>query len=334
MEELRETVVISEDEEGFEEKLRQAALALREGALVVFPTETVFGLGANAYDEVACRGIYQAKGRPSDNPLIVHIDSLEMAKELMLGENPLFEELGRAFFPGPLSLVVKKSPRVSSVVSGGLDTVALRLPDNETARKLIHYAGVPIAAPSANLSGRPSPTRNEHVLRDLKGRVDYIILSSKRPIGVESTVLDISSEELVIYRPGGISKERIELALSRKVSYYDGKELKEGISPKSPGIKYKHYSPEALVYESERRLSQEELKTLAEEHHLSLDELIYLEYESDVEMASNLYADFRAADIQGKKLIIVKAAESGELLAAVLNRLTRATSSKLAYFSN
>lgn len=324
MKEGRRTVIISEDDENFEGKLREAAEALRRGALVVFPTETVFGLGANAYDKEACRKIYEAKGRPSDNPLIVHIDSMEMAKELMAGDNALFEELGRAFFPGPLSLVVKKSVKVSEVVSGGLDTVALRLPDNEIARKLIAYAGVPIAAPSANLSGRPSPTRNEHVIKDLKGRVDYIILSKKEPIGVESTVLDISSSELVIYRPGGISKERIELALSREVRYYDASKLKEGAKPKSPGIKYKHYSPDALVFETERRLEEAELEELAKEQNLSRKDLIYIEYGSDVEMAHNLYADFRRADDEGKKLIVVKAAESGELLAAALNRLARA----------
>lgn len=326
MEERRDTIVISEDEEDFEERVRGAALALREGALVVFPTETVFGLGANAYDEAACRGIYLAKGRPSDNPLIVHIDSLEMAGPLMLEPSPLFEKLAETFFPGPLSLVVRKNPRVPDVVSGGLDTVALRLPDNETARKLIRYAGVPVAAPSANLSGRPSPTRNEHVLRDLKGRVDYIILSTKEPIGVESTVLDISSDDIVIYRPGGISKERIELALNRRVSYYDASQLSRGEQPRSPGIKYKHYSPSALVFETEKRLSPSELQQLAEEQGLGLDELSYIEYESDVEMAARLYADFRRADDEGKKLVVVKAAESGELLAAALNRLARAKS--------
>lgn len=327
MSELRNTIVISEEEEGFEERLQEASLALREGALVVFPTETVFGLGANAYDEEACKRIYRAKGRPSDNPLIVHIDSLDMAKELMLEESPLFYRLGRAFFPGPLSLIVKKSSRVPAVVSGGLDTVALRLPDNEIARKLIRYAGVPVAAPSANLSGRPSPTRNEHVLKDLKGRVDYIILSEKRPIGVESTVLDISSEELLIYRPGGISKERIELELKRKVSYYDAEQRGEDGGPKSPGIKYRHYSPDALVIETSAKLGRRELENLALEQGLSYKDLIYIEYRSDVEMAKNLYADFRRADEEGKKLIVIKAAETGELLAAALNRLARAKSS-------
>lgn len=329
MEEYKNTVIISEDDEDFDEKLKAASDALRKGALVVFPTETVFGLGANAYDEEACRAIYEAKGRPQDNPLIVHVSSKDMARALMSEIPPMFELLAEEFYPGPISLVVKKAEGIPAVVSGNLPTIAIRMPDNRIAEKLIKYAGVPIAAPSANLSGKPSPTRNSHVIEDLKGRVDYIILSNREPMGVESTVLDISSDIPVIYRPGGISKERIELVLGREVKLYDGRELKKGESPKSPGIKYKHYSPDAIVLESDKCLNSEDIRVLALEYGFLETEVCYIEYHTDVEMAKNLYADFRAADSRGEKLIIIKAAESGELLAAALNRLSRAKINKI-----
>ena len=236
-----ETIIINASDD---EALKTAAHALREGQLVAFPTETVYGLGANALNPEAVKKIYEAKGRPSDNPLIVHIAKISQLNELVSDIPDHAKVLMKAFWPGPLTLVFKKSDLVPSIITGGLDTVAVRMPNNPIALKLIEESGVPIAAPSANLSGRPSPTCADHVAQDLSGRIKYIIDGGSCTVGVESTVLDIISPIPVILRPGGTTREMLEKVVG-KVEVDPVLEVQGNVKPRAPGMKYRHYSPKA-----------------------------------------------------------------------------------------
>ncbi len=222
----------------------EAAHALAQGKLVVFPTETVYGLGANALDNEAVKRIFTAKGRPSDNPLIVHISRKEQLTSLVSNIPAKAIILMEAFWPGPLTLVFEKSGKVADSVTAGLSTVAVRMPDNPIALHLIDLAGVPVAAPSANISGKPSPTSAEHVIEDLIGKVDYIIDGGSCRVGLESTVLDLTCDPPAILRPGGITQEMIEKRIGR-IQMDKALELGEGEKPRAPGMKYRHYAPEA-----------------------------------------------------------------------------------------
>jgi L-threonylcarbamoyladenylate synthase len=222
----------------------QAAQALAQGKLVVFPTETVYGLGANALDNEAVKKIFTAKGRPSDNPLIVHIARKEQLTALVSNIPAKAIILMEAFWPGPLTLVFEKSDKVSDSVTAGLSTVAVRMPDNPVALNLIDLAGVPVAAPSANISGKPSPTSAEHVMEDLMGKVDCIIDGGNCRVGLESTVLDLTCDPPAILRPGGITQEMIEKRIG-KVQIDKAMGMEEDEKPRAPGMKYRHYAPEA-----------------------------------------------------------------------------------------
>ena len=223
----------------------EAGKILREGGLVAFPTETVYGIGANALDVKAIQKIYLAKGRPSDNPLIMHISRLSDVEKYAKEVNEKALLLIEAFWPGPLTLVFQKREIVPREITGGLDTVAIRMPIHPIARKLIEKAGVPIAAPSANLSGKPSPTRGRHVIEDLSGRVDLIIDGGKTEHGLESTVLDVTGEIPCILRPGSITKAMIESVIGE--ARYDEHLTDAESVPKAPGMKYKHYAPEGQL---------------------------------------------------------------------------------------
>lgn len=226
-----------------------AANILKNGGTVVFPTETVYGLGANALDDRAVNNIFIAKGRPSDNPLIVHIYDIKQVNELVSEVPEHFNKLTERFWPGPLTLVMKKSYKVPDLVTAGLDTVGIRMPSHPVALDLLREAGVPVAAPSANISGSPSPTRASHVISDMDGKVDVIIDGGDCTVGLESTVLDITGEVPVILRPGGVTLEQIEEVLG-KVHIDRHVYLRietEELKPKSPGVKYRHYSPKAQV---------------------------------------------------------------------------------------
>lgn len=192
------------------EKLKAPAEAIREGKLVIFPTETVYGIGANAIDEEAVKNIYIAKGRASDNPLIAHISDIKMLDDLVLEVGEIERKLIKNFWPGPLTIVFKKKPIVPDIITGGLDTVAVRMPSNEIAHKLIEYSNCPIAAPSANISGKPSGTQIEDIIEELDGKVEYIIDNGKVDIGVESTVIRVVDNVVHILRPGKITPEDIE----------------------------------------------------------------------------------------------------------------------------
>jgi L-threonylcarbamoyladenylate synthase len=222
-----------------EKKIAEAAKVIRGGGVVAFPTETVYGLGANVYDEEAIKKIFQLKGRPQDNPLIVHIskkrDIYIVAREVPHKAKILIRE----FWPGPLTLVLPKNPSIPDVVTAGLDTVAVRMPDHPVALKLIRLSGVPIAAPSANISGKPSATQPEHIKKYFGEKV--FIVEGKVKIGIESTVLDLTENTPKILRPGAITKEMIE----RKIGKVEVFEYIKDDVPKSPGLKYRHYAPDS-----------------------------------------------------------------------------------------
>lgn len=221
---------------------------LADGKTVIFPTETVYGLGANALDEDAATKIYQAKGRPSDNPLLVHVADKEDVYDLVENIDDRAKLLMDKFWPGPLTIVFKKKAIIPDRTSGGLDTVAIRMPSDQVARDLIRQAGVPIAAPSANISGRPSPTKPEHIIRDMDGRVDGILVGGPCDYGVESTIIDLSEDLAMVLRPGSITLEMLGEVLGRVDLDPSLKNKDDNIRAKAPGMKYKHYSPQAQVY--------------------------------------------------------------------------------------
>ena len=229
-----------------DEELKEAAGILRSGGLVAFPTETVYGLGGNALDEDAARKIYAAKGRPSDNPLIAHVSCMEEVAPLVKEIPEAGRKLMEAFWPGPLTMIFPKSDRVPYGTTGGLDTVAIRMPDDPVANRLIALAGVPVAAPSANTSGRPSPTTADHVWQDMNGRIEMIIDGGPVGIGVESTIVDVSSAVPAVLRPGAITMEMLQEVLGEvSVDPAILGPLSADVRPKAPGMKYKHYAPKA-----------------------------------------------------------------------------------------
>ena len=253
------------------EGISEAAEILRGGGLVAFPTETVYGLGGNGLDKEAAKKIYAAKGRPSDNPLILHVSSIEEVYPLVKALPEKAKKLMEAFWPGPLTLVLPKSDLVPKESTGGLETVALRSPENALTLDLIRACGFPIAGPSANLSGRPSPTEASHVFEDLGGRIEGILEDGAVGIGVESTIVDLSENCPTLLRPGAITIEDLEEVLGEKVAIDPtllGKSMAEGFTPKAPGMKYRHYAPKAEMIlfkkkeEDETRSGQEEIAEL------------------------------------------------------------------------
>ena len=319
-----------------------AARIIAGGGLVAFPTETVYGLGADALNEAAVAAVYEAKGRPSDNPMIVHIarasDIGQLTPMLSAGIITIIEN----FWPGPLTIVVKKKDTVPSRTTGGLDTVAVRMPDSEAALKLIERSGCPIAAPSANLSGSPSPTRAKDVIADLSGRVDAIIQGEDCRVGIESTVLDMTGDVPMILRPGIITAESIEAALGVEVKY--DASLKEasghiqldpgdgvaedGFRPRSPGMKYRHYAPKAdmLVVEGQRervKAEIERLKGLNEKLGNSVGVLLF-EEKAFIEAAHDFFARLRDMDGEGVDLILAGAMSDTDGVGfAVMNRMLK-----------
>ena len=228
--------------------IEEAAQILKAGGLVAFPTETVYGLGGNGLDKEAARKIYAAKGRPSDNPLILHVSKMEEVYPLVESVPEKAKRLMESFWPGPLTLILKKSKIVPLESTGGLDTVAIRCPDNALTLELIERAGLPVAGPSANLSGSPSPTEASHVYHDLSGRIEGILDDGAVGIGVESTILDMSTYRPTLLRPGAITLEDLTEVLGEKPEIDPtllGKKMEDGFIPKAPGMKYRHYAPKA-----------------------------------------------------------------------------------------
>ena len=229
-------------------EIKRQAKLLSEGKTVIFPTETVYGLGANALDEDAVKKIYEAKGRPSDNPLIVHIYDKEEVYNLAENINEKAKTIMDKFWPGPITIILNKKDIVPYRTSGGLETVAIRMPSHLIAREIIKEAGVPIAAPSANISGRPSPTKADHVYEEMNGRVSGIVLGGDCNFGLESTVLDVTTENPMILRPGSITKEDLEKVIGEVLIDPSLEKKEDNKKAKAPGMKYTHYSPDADVY--------------------------------------------------------------------------------------
>ena len=226
-----------------EEALQEAGRILKSGGLVAFPTETVYGLGGDALNSESSRKIYAAKGRPSDNPLIVHICRLEDIYGIVEEMSPAAKKVAEAFWPGPLTLILPKSGKVPAETTGGLETVAVRFPSHPVARKLIEYGGGFIAAPSANVSGRPSPTVAKYVIEDMDGRIEMIVDGGEVGIGLESTIIDMTVEPPQILRPGYITQEMLEKVLGQVEADAAMSHPDSGLAPKAPGMKYRHYAP-------------------------------------------------------------------------------------------
>lgn len=251
-----------------QESIRVAAEIIRQGGLVAFPTETVYGLGGNALDEEAARKIYAAKGRPSDNPLIAHIADFDELDALVAEIPPIAQILMKKYWPGPMTLIFKKTDLVPRSTTGGLDTVAVRMPSHPVARALIREAGVPIAAPSANRSSRPSPTKAWHVREDMDGRIDMILDGGEVGIGLESTIIDVTGEVPTLLRPGFISEEMLREALGEmEVDAASVGPMDPDDHPKAPGMKYRHYAPKAdmTIVRGEAWQSEEKICELARE---------------------------------------------------------------------
>ncbi len=319
--------------DGSPQAIEKAALLLKKGGLVAFPTETVYGLGANATNPEAVRKIFQAKGRPADNPLIVHISDLEQLGAVADDPPPEALNLARVFWPGPLSLVLRRAASIAPEVSAGLPTVAVRMPDHPQALDLIRAAGAPVAAPSANLAGRPSPTSPRHVIEDLGGLIDAIIMGQACRIGLESTVLDLSGEHPVILRPGGLAREELEAALNCRIPVAGCKISAE--KPSSPGMKYRHYAPRAplilITGSPARRKSM--LKILTAYFRRQgllvgvLNSAAGRGWNNTVEperLAAGLYRSMRIFDNAGADLILAAETDSSGLGLAVMNRLRKA----------
>lgn len=318
--------------ESTSENIRFAGRVIAQGGLVAFPTETVFGLGADALNEEAVRNVYKAKGRPSDNPMIVHVAEAQQLQQLTDQDMTLLEPLAKAFWPGPLTIVVQKKSLVPDVTTGGLGTVAVRNPDNDIARELIMAAGTPIAAPSANLSGRPSPTKTQHVIADLKGKIDVILQGEDCRVGIESTVLDMSEGHPVILRPGIITKEQLENVLLRPVEIdpaltHDPKDRGD-FRPKAPGMKYKHYAPKAdmVLFQGEddaviRRIHR--VKE-AEEAKGQKVGIIFFREREYAKAAHDWFAQLRSLDQDGVDVILAKAlSQKDQVGFAVMNRMLK-----------
>ena len=242
-----DTVIRKVDEENIDlNVIEEAAVFLKNGDMVAFPTETVYGLGADALNETASARIYAAKGRPSDNPLIVHVSNVEQVERLAREIPDKARRLMDEFWPGPLTIIFKKRDIVPDGTTGGIDTVAVRMPNHKVALKLIEVSGVAIAAPSANTSGRPSPTTAEHVKDDLDGKISMILDSGAVGIGIESTIVDVTSEVPMILRPGYINKQMLEAVVGEvTIDKAILGPVSTDLKPKAPGMKYKHYAPKA-----------------------------------------------------------------------------------------
>ena len=242
------TQVITMDHNDMDEKvLQEAGNIIREGGLVAFPTETVYGLGGDALNKESAKKIYAAKGRPSDNPLIVHISKLEDLNSIVKAVPETVLRLAEAFWPGPLTMILEKSDKVPKETTGGLDTVAVRMPSHPIALKFIEYAGGYVAAPSANISGRPSPTKAKYVIEDMTGRIDMILDGDGIDIGLESTIVDLTSEVPMILRPGYITREMLEKVLGEVAVDQTILDINCKEPPKAPGMRYRHYAPKGAL---------------------------------------------------------------------------------------
>lgn len=342
-----ETKILSMDDPDLR-KLGEAAQILQNGGLVAFPTETVYGLGAVYNNESALRKVFAVKGRPADNPLIVHIWQLTQLSELTTEISSKAERLIEEFWPGPLTLIFPKSAGVSAVVSAGLDTVAVRMPSHPVAQQLLQVTGIPVAAPSANLSGRPSPTRGEHVRDDLAGKIEVIIDAGPCSKGIESTVLSLIHQKPVILRPGSVTREMMETVLNETVEIPDSREHDR---PRAPGMKYRHYAPQAPVFliEGENRKVVAEINrlltvnssykaiVLGSTENIGLyhnEWVLDLGPQANPEiMATRLYELLRFCDQLPVEMIYIEGVEATGIGLAIANRIQKAAGGNVIHVS-
>ena len=303
----------------------EAAAFIQRGELAAFPTETVYGLGASVYDVAAIRAIYSAKERPADNPLIVHIHSTEQIDELTTAITPSASKLIDAFFPGPLTVIVERAVNVPSIVSAGLDSLAIRMPAHEIAQSFLEACEVPVAAPSANRSGRPSPTSWQDVYADLKGRIGCILKGELSEVGIESTVVDCTGVSPRILRPGGISFEEIQEVCPAAQPGTSAKSDRV----KSPGMKYRHYAPAALVRPVDHPENVESISSIG---YIGLDPHPYPEHlglhhlcADTREYAHELFRFFRRCDRAGLETIYCQRIPRQGLGTALMDRIEKAT---------
>uniref|UniRef100_A0A7C4WBX5 Threonylcarbamoyl-AMP synthase n=1 Tax=Geoglobus ahangari TaxID=113653 RepID=A0A7C4WBX5_9EURY len=308
------------------EKIKKAAEIIKKGGLVAFPTETVYGLGADALNARAVKRIFEVKGRPPDNPLIVHVSSVDDVYKIAK-PNKIAKKLMEEFFPGPLTLVMEKKDIVPDITTANLKTIAVRMPDHKVALKLIELSETPIAAPSANKSGKPSPTRAEHVIEDFKDEIECVIDGGEVDIGLESTVVDTTTYPIEILRPGAITKEMLE-------EFFDVKVAGESDVAKSPGMKYRHYAPEAetivikdrkKILELAKKLSKNgKIVGIAAMNPKEFKDFITFDLGRNYEeFAKNLFKALRELD-KKCNVIIVEGIEEKGIGLAIMNRLKKA----------
>ena len=327
----------------------QAGDFLKEGGLVAFPTETVYGLGADALNKTASTKIYAAKGRPSDNPLIVHITNMGALDKIADIIPEVAYKVADAYWPGPLTMIFQKTEEVPYETTGGLDTVAVRMPSDEIARALIDAGGGYIAAPSANTSGRPSPTKAEHVEEDLSGKIEMILDGGAVDIGVESTILDMTVTPPMILRPGAITKEMLEACIGEVT--VDKAVIKPNQRPKAPGMKYRHYAPKAsmTVIQGKKEAVIRRIEELAAEYPkekvgiLAADETLSCYTHGQVVSAGSrnehtieqgLYRALREFDHMGVSVIFSESFADDDRSEAIMNRLLKAAGQKIEYLSD
>ncbi len=325
--------------------LRRAGNIIKGGGLVAFPTETVYGLGGDALNGDSCRKIYEAKGRPSDNPLIIHVSCFEDIRSIVAEVPEAAKKIADAFWPGPLTMILQKSDRVPREVTGGLDTVALRLPSHPIARKFIEYSGGYVAAPSANTSGKPSPTLAEYVVEDMQGRIPMIIDGGSCDLGLESTIIDVTTTPPQILRPGYITQQMLEevlgdISLDQTMMHAD-----QDQAPRAPGMKYRHYAPageltvvegdpEAVVAYINQAVAKDEAEgkktgvigtaEYLERYHADSVKCIGSRDE-EASIAKNLYAILRAFDDEAVQKIYSESFSAEGLGQAIMNRLLKAS---------
>ncbi len=323
------------------DRIRRAARIIKQGGTVAFPTETVYGLGANAFDQRACESIFKIKKRPADNPLIVHICSMKQLHDVAEGVGEEILKSARLFWPGPVTLILKKTDAICDAATAGLKTVAVRMPAHPIALKLIEASGVPIAAPSANLSTKPSPTKVDHVLQDLDGKVDMIIDGGDTEFGVESTIIDMTKRPFVLLRPGAFTVEEIEKHIGGiRIPKGINKQLNSGIAI-APGMKYRHYAPKKkLIAVEGRALFLNGVKNLSEQGKIAVLcsnetadrlecknlEIIRLGSEKNpYEIAKRLFDSFRLLDKTDAGMGIIQTFPERGIGLALMNRITKAS---------
>lgn len=336
-----------QDDKEDEKKIAEAAELIRSGGLVAMPTETVYGLAANGLDEEACRKIFAAKKRPPDNPLILHITEVEQIKDLIVDYTEKDLRLMEELWPGPMTLIYRKSERIPDAVTAGGDTVAVRIPSHRIARQFIEACGVPLAAPSANVSGRPSPTNARDVLQDMEGRIEGIIDGGDSSIGIESTVVDMTGKVPVILRPGFYTPEFLTHYMGEV--RLDDAILDQDVAPRSPGQKYKHYAPKAelRVYVGERKALctklQEKVRQL-QAQGMKVGVMTFSEnmdfiegdrkiamgsFEDITQMGSRLFSAFRQMDAWGMDIILMEGVEDSGYGVSLMNRIKKASGGKI-----